>query len=92
MFCNCVENFIGKGGNAEVYKGRWHGQTVAVKRLVRGTPEERITDFLAELGIMAHVSHPNITKLIGYCIDGGMHLVLEYSHVGSLASLLHGEC
>ncbi|KAL2900472.1 Receptor-like cytosolic serine/threonine-protein kinase RBK2 [Bienertia sinuspersici] len=86
------ENFIGKGGYAEVYKGRLHdGQIVAVKRLARGTPEERIADFLAELGIMAHVSHPNITKLIGYCVDGGMHLVLEYSHLGSLASLLHGS-
>lgn len=86
------ENFIGKGGYAEVYKGRlYDGQEVAVKRLARGTSEERIADFLAELGIMAHVSHPNTTKLIGYCVEGGMHLVLEYSHLGSLASLLHGS-
>ncbi|XP_021743946.1 receptor-like cytosolic serine/threonine-protein kinase RBK2 [Chenopodium quinoa] len=86
------ENFIGKGGYAEVFKGVLSdGQVVAVKRLARGTPEERIADFLTELGIMAHVSHPNTTKLIGYCVEGGMHLVLEYSHLGSLASLLHGS-
>ncbi|KAL2931308.1 Receptor-like cytosolic serine/threonine-protein kinase RBK2, partial [Bienertia sinuspersici] len=86
------EKFIGKGsGYTEVYKGRLHdGQIVAVKQLARRTPEERIADFLAELGIVVHVSHPNITKMIGYCVDGGMHLVLEYSHLGSLASLLHG--
>lgn len=39
---------------------------------------------------MAHVNHPNITKLIGYGVEGGMHLVLEYSPRGSLASLLYG--
>ncbi|KAL2931305.1 Receptor-like cytosolic serine/threonine-protein kinase RBK2, partial [Bienertia sinuspersici] len=60
------EKFIGKGsGYTEVYKGRLHdGQIVAVKQLARRTPEERIADFLAELGIVVHVSHPNITKMI----------------------------
>jgi len=66
------------------------GQIVAVKRLTRGTPEERIADFLSELGIMAHVNHPNAITLIGYGVEGGMYLVLEYSYLGSLASLLHG--
>ncbi|KAH9616438.1 hypothetical protein KSS87_022578 [Heliosperma pusillum] len=85
------ENFIGKGGYAEVYKGCLHnGQIIAVKRLVRGTPDDRIADFLTELGIMAHVNHPNTVKLIGYGVEGGMHIVLEYSHLGSLASVLHG--
>lgn len=75
-----------------MYRGRLQdGKVIAVKRLARGTPEERIADFLTELGIMAHVNHPNTTKLIGYCVEGGMHLVLEYSHLGSLASLLHGN-
>ncbi|CAO2839678.1 unnamed protein product [Amaranthus hypochondriacus] len=86
------ENLIGKGGYAEVYKGRlYDGEIVAVKRLTRGTQEERTSDFLSELGIMAHVNHPNTTKLKGYCVEGGMHLVLQYSHLGSLSSSLHGS-
>lgn len=86
-----VENLIGKGGYAEVYKGRLHdGRIVAIKRLIKGTTEEKTTDFLGELGIMAHVNHPNTTKLIGYGAEGGMHLVLEYSELGSLSSHLHG--
>lgn len=40
---------------------------------------------------MAHVNHPNTAKLIGYGVEGGMHLVLELSPHGSLASLLHGQ-
>ncbi|GKU86700.1 hypothetical protein SLEP1_g1189 [Rubroshorea leprosula] len=86
------ENLIGKGGYAEVFKGRLQNeQLVAVKRLTKGSTEEIIGDFLAEMGIMAHVKHPNTAKLIGYGIEGGMHLVLELSPNGSLASILYGS-
>ncbi|XP_059625798.1 receptor-like cytosolic serine/threonine-protein kinase RBK2 [Cornus florida] len=88
----CHENLIGKGGYAEVYKGLLRdGQLVAIKRLTRGPSEERTGDFLSELGIMAHLNHPNTAKLIGYGVDGGLHLVLRLSPHGSLASLLHGS-
>lgn len=86
-----VENLIGKGGYAEVYRGFLkNGQVVAIKRLTRGNFDENIGDFLLELGIMAHINHPNTAKLIGYGIEGGMHLVLEFFPHGSLASTLHG--
>ncbi|KAH7862995.1 hypothetical protein Vadar_011932 [Vaccinium darrowii] len=88
--CFSHENLIGKGGYAEVYKGRLRdGQLVAIKRLTRGLPEDRIGDFLSELGVMAHVNHPNTAKLIGFGVEGGTYLVLELSSHGSLASLLH---
>lgn len=87
-----AENLIGKGGYAEVYKGRLqNGQMVAIKQLVRGNSEENIVDFLSEMGIMAHVNHPNIAKLLGYGVEGGMHLVLELSPHGSLASMLYSN-
>lgn len=85
-----TDNLIGKGGYAEVYKGILRdGQLVAVKRLTRGPSEERIGNFLSELGIMAHINHRNTAKLIGYGVEGGLHLVLELSPHGSLASWLH---
>ncbi|CAN8255888.1 unnamed protein product [Cochlearia groenlandica] len=84
------ENLIGEGGYAEVYKGQMKdGQIVAIKKLTRGSAEEMTMDYLSELGIIVHVDHPNIAKLIGYCVEGGMHLVLELSPNGSLASLLY---
>nr|XP_043638865.1 receptor-like cytosolic serine/threonine-protein kinase RBK2 isoform X2 [Erigeron canadensis] len=86
------ENLIGEGGYSEVYKGLLKdGQLVAVKRLFRGTPEEMTSDFLSELGILVHVKHPNISHVIGYGVEGGMHLVLPLSQYGSLASLLTGQ-
>ncbi|KAK1258319.1 Receptor-like cytosolic serine/threonine-protein kinase RBK2 [Acorus gramineus] len=86
------ENIIGKGGYGEVFKGCLEdGQLVAVKRLTRGTQDDRTSDFLSELGIIVHISHPNAAKLIGFGIEGGMHLVLQLSPNGSLASLLNGS-
>lgn len=86
------ENLIGEGGYSEVYKGHLKdGQLVAIKRLSGGTPEEMTADFLSELGIIVHVNHPNLAKLIGYGVEGGMHLVLQLSPHGSLASILRGS-
>lgn len=85
------ENLIGEGGYAEVYKGVLpDSRLVAVKRLSKGNPEEMAADFLSELGIIVHVNHPNIAKVIGYGVEGGMHLVLDLSPNGSLESVLRG--
>ncbi|KAB2052077.1 hypothetical protein ES319_A12G094900v1 [Gossypium barbadense] len=91
------ENMLGKGGNAEVYKGHLtDGQIVAVKKLIKNEKEEedRANDFLLELGIIAHINHPNAAHLIGFSVDGGLHLVLQFAPHGSLASVLFGsdEC
>ncbi|CAH9129860.1 unnamed protein product [Cuscuta epithymum] len=86
------EHLIGKGGYSEVYKGHLDdGRPVAVKRLMRGNPEEMTSDYLSELGILVHVNHPNIANIIGYGVEGGMYLVLPLSPHGSLATLLDGR-
>lgn len=85
------DNLIGEGGYSEVYRGHLEdGELVAIKRLNRGTTEEMTADYLSELGILVHVNHPNIAHVIGYGVEGGMHLVLPLSPHGSLASLLNG--
>ncbi|XP_073134151.1 receptor-like cytosolic serine/threonine-protein kinase RBK2 isoform X2 [Henckelia pumila] len=85
-------NLIGKGGYADVYKGRLRGgRLVAVKRLTRGPLGERMLDFLSELGIMGHLNHPNTATMVGYGIEGGLFLIMELYPRGSLASMLQSS-
>lgn len=83
---------IGRGGFSEVYKGSLqNGRLIAVKKLTTGSTDEKTAGFLSELGIIAHVDHPNTAKLVGCCVDGEMHIVFELSTLGSLGSVLHGS-
>ncbi|PIN05864.1 Serine/threonine protein kinase [Handroanthus impetiginosus] len=88
------DKLIGKGGHAEVYKGFLpDGQVVAVKKIIKQqkNDEDKVGDFLSELGIIAHIDHPNTAKLVGFSADRGLHLVLQFSPHGSLATVLHGS-
>lgn len=88
-----VDNLVGRGGYAEVYKGILpDGQMIAVKRLAKANTDERKEkEFLTELGIIGHVCHPNTASFIGCCIENGLHLIFHFNSHGSLASLLHGN-
>ncbi|CAN6466823.1 unnamed protein product [Victoria cruziana] len=86
-------NLVGGGEHAEVYRGQIHGgQMIAVKKLAdQNADEQKQKEFLIELGIMGHVHHPNITCLMGFCIEGGLYLIFDFSPNGSLESALHGR-
>ncbi|KVH92254.1 Protein kinase, catalytic domain-containing protein [Cynara cardunculus var. scolymus] len=88
----CLPSFT--GGHAEVYKGCLpDGQIVAVKKITKKEKkdEDRVGDFLTELGIIAHINHPNAARLIGFSSDNDLYLVLQYAPHGSLATLLHNS-
>ncbi|KAI5675323.1 hypothetical protein M9H77_06273 [Catharanthus roseus] len=87
------ENMVGKGGYAEVYRGILEdGQAIAVKMLTKTSNDERKEkEFLTEIGTLGHVCHPNVTALLGCCIDNGLYLIFQFSSKGSVASLLHDE-
>ncbi|MCO5547759.1 hypothetical protein L7F22_001211 [Adiantum nelumboides] len=86
------DKLVGKGGHSEVYKGMLgEGDFVAVKRLIRGDmDDQRTMDFLTEIGMICHVLHPNITPLVGYCIEKGLYLVYQFMTHGNLAAWLYG--
>jgi serine/threonine protein kinase len=88
-----AENIVGKGGYAKVFKGVLPcGRLIAVKKHNRGDASaEKEHDFLIELGIISHVSHPNTATLLGICIENGLHLVFQFSQHGSLQGLLHSK-
>ncbi|GMY35439.1 probable receptor-like serine/threonine-protein kinase At5g57670 [Fagus crenata] len=87
------DNIVGRGGYSDVYKGDLsNGQTIAVKRLAKDNKDaNKEKEFLTELGIIGHVSHPNTAALLGCCFENGLYLILNFSQNGNLASALHGK-
>ncbi|XVF54278.1 hypothetical protein PTKIN_Ptkin05aG0168000 [Pterospermum kingtungense] len=93
------DNLIGEGGFGYVYKG-WmdkqtlvaarpgYGMVVAVKIL---KPEgfQGHKEWLSEINYLGQLHHPNLVKLIGFCLeDENRLLVYEYLPKGSLENHL----
>lgn len=80
---------VGKGSFGVVHKGIWRGIHVAVKSIE--TEAERQASKI-EIHQLSRVSHKNIVKLYGACIDQQLNpkcLVMEYAEGGSL---YNGNC
>ena len=81
---------LGRGAFGVVYKARWHGETVAVKRMaVDGQDDE----LWREAGSMATLRpHPNVVRLCGVTlVDDRVALVSHYCAKGSLSDSLLGK-
>ncbi|URD94797.1 serine threonine-protein kinase [Musa troglodytarum] len=93
------DTILGEGGFGRVYKG-WVeektlnpaktglGMIVAVKKL---NPESKqgLEQWQSEVKFLGRLSHPNLVKLLGYCLeDKELLLVYEYMTRGSLESHL----
>ncbi|CAI7771483.1 unnamed protein product [Closterium sp. NIES-53] len=89
------EGRIGEGGFGVVYKGNLPTKSgrkipVAVKVLnAEGQQGER--EWLTEVSVLAHLSHPNLISLVGYCAHHH-HRMLVYPYLpnGSLERKLFG--
>ncbi|XP_074274560.1 putative serine/threonine-protein kinase PBL3 [Silene latifolia] len=93
------DSLIGEGGFGYVFKGWIDGQTllpsrpgsgmvVAVKKL---KPEgfQGHKEWLTEVNYLGQLHHPNLVKLIGYCVEGEHRLlVYEFMPKGSLENHL----
>ncbi|KAK1387756.1 putative serine/threonine-protein kinase PIX7 [Heracleum sosnowskyi] len=87
------DSVLGKGGSGTVFRGwvdentfaaakRGTGLVIAIKRYNNKVLE---ADKLTEINSAEKLCHPNIVKLIGYCIDKKHRLlVYEYMPQGSL--------
>ncbi|KAF2574104.1 hypothetical protein F2Q70_00005588 [Brassica cretica] len=79
------DEFLGKGGFGEVYRGTLpQGREIAVKR-VSHNGDESLKQFLAEVVSMRYLKHRNLVPLFGYCRrKHELLLVSEYMPNGSL--------
>lgn len=87
------ENLMGVGTHGAVYKGELHDQVVAVKKLDASNPNFPKDDEITELvSNISRLHHPNITQLVGYCVEYGQCLlVYDYFDKGTLHDILHSD-
>uniref|UniRef100_A0A0E0GZQ5 Protein kinase domain-containing protein n=1 Tax=Oryza nivara TaxID=4536 RepID=A0A0E0GZQ5_ORYNI len=79
---------IGEGGQGTVYKAVIDGVAVAIKKC-KEIDESRKMEFVQELVILCRVSHPNIVKLLGCCLQfEAPMLVYEFVQNKTLQELL----
>ncbi|KAF8377213.1 hypothetical protein HHK36_030586 [Tetracentron sinense] len=89
--CLKDENVIGKGCSGVVYKAEMpNGELIAVKKLWKTKKDEEPVDsFGSEIQILGHIRHRNILKLLGYCSNKCIKLLLyNYISNGNLQQLL----
>lgn len=79
MASHMLQNLLGAGGYAEVYRGEWEEREVAIKQLAvvetdaRGQIDKRahmkaFREFRHEIYILSEFTgHPNIAELHGIC-------------------------
>ncbi|MQL77112.1 hypothetical protein Taro_009538 [Colocasia esculenta] len=87
---------LGKGAFGTVYKGLIESDStstpIAVKRLQELDDAGAETEFENEVRIIAQIHHKNLVRLLGYCNEGPLRLlVYEYMCNGSLFGLLLGS-
>ncbi|XP_004307509.1 PREDICTED: protein kinase APK1B, chloroplastic-like [Fragaria vesca subsp. vesca] len=84
----CPDSIMAQGGLASVYKG-WidahlfgaakpgTGIAVLIKRFSQQRTLQRHKDWLTEVSFLGQLGHPNLVKLIGYCQEDGMRLLVH---------------
>ena len=62
---------LGAGAYGEVYEAEWRRSRVAVKRLLTAHPleEKTVTQFFAEMEILANARHDHIVRFLGGCVQ-----------------------
>jgi len=77
---------VGLGSYGVVYRGKWKGVEVAVKRFIKQKLDERrMLEFRAEMAFLSELHHPNIVLFIGACVKKpNLCIVTEFMKQGSL--------
>ncbi|KAL4180398.1 hypothetical protein AMTRI_Chr13g125060 [Amborella trichopoda] len=83
---------LGTGAYGTVYAGKLHNdEWVAVKK-IRHKDTEGIEQVMNEIKLLSSVSHPNLVRLLGCCIERDEQiLVYEYMPNGTVAQHLQRE-
>ncbi|KAL1196900.1 putative L-type lectin-domain containing receptor kinase S.5 [Cardamine amara subsp. amara] len=85
------ENKLGQGGFGMVFRGKWEGIDIAVKRVSEKSRQGK-QEFISEITTIGNLNHRNLVKLLGWCYERKEFLlVYEYMPNGSLDRYLSLE-
>jgi len=83
---------VGAGGTAEVFRGRWKGQKVAIKQLllVKNIDVKELVSFQREVQVLASIVHPNLVKFFGVVFESRPYrIITEFCEGGTAFDLIH---
>ncbi|KAL6499211.1 hypothetical protein OROHE_026239 [Orobanche hederae] len=88
----CEKQRLGTGAYGTVYAGKLHSdEWVAIKK-IRYRDHDSAEQVMNEIKLLSSVSHPNLVRLLGCCIEHGEQiLVYEYMPNGTLSQHLQRE-
>lgn len=85
-------NQVGSGGFGVVFKGKFRGETVAIKKIHAHAlnNSSSIAEFRSEVAVLCTLEHPNILRFLGACVKPpNLMIVTEFMARGTLFDLLH---
>ncbi len=83
---------IGKGGYGDVFRGKWLGVIVAIKRFNQKyvASKKAVREFITEIEVIHGLRHPNIVLYMGVSFDhtNRYYMVTEFVGKGSLFEIV----
>jgi hypothetical protein len=87
-----IQNKIGGGSSAAVFRAKLYGAEVAIKNWDIGKKDPPPKDFKSELDILSTLKHNNLLLFLGACDETGTaFLVTEFAKYGSLDRFLENS-
>lgn len=83
---------LGTGAYGTVYAGKLHNDELVAIKKIKHQDNDSIDQVMNEIKLISSVSHPNLIRLLGFCIQNGEQiLIYEYMPNGTLSQHLQGN-
>jgi serine/threonine protein kinase len=90
--CFSEKQMLGTGAFGTVYAGKFQDDELVAIKKIKYRDTNSIDQVLNEIKLLSSVSHPNLVRLLGCCIEEGEQiLVYEYMPNGTLSEHLQRE-